>query len=78
MKTDYAEKMAIQIAKLIELDPPDLTNVSVEIIKKAISEAMVEQKFASIRIINEAPKDSNGMVDANLIIEKINSTKCCL
>lgn len=75
MKTDYAGKMAIQIAKLIELNPPDLTNVSVDIIKKAIIESMNEQKFADIRIINETPKDNNGKVDASLLIERLNQTK---
>lgn len=75
MKTDYAGKMAIQIAKLIELNPPDLTNVSVDIIKKAIVEAMTEQKFADIRLINEIQKDKDGKVDANLLIESINNSK---
>lgn len=75
MKTDYAGKMAIQIAKLIELNPPDLTNIAVDIIKKAIVEAMTEQKFADIRLINEIQKDKDGKVDANLLIESINNSK---
>lgn len=75
MKTDFAGKMAIQIAKLIGLNPPDLTNISVDIIKKAIIESMNEQKFADIRIINETPKDKSGKVDANLLIENINKSK---
>lgn len=75
MKNDYAGKMAIKIAKLIELNPPDLTNISVDIIKKAITEAMTEQKFADIRIINESEKDNNGKVDANLLIESLNNSK---
>ncbi|OFX49880.1 MAG: hypothetical protein A2046_16185 [Bacteroidetes bacterium GWA2_30_7] len=75
MKTDYAGKMAIKIAKLIDLNPPDLTNVYVDIIKKAIVEAMTEQKYSDIRIINETRKDNSGKVVANLLIDCINKSR---
>jgi len=72
MKT-YSQKSAVKIAKLLELNPPDMSNYVVDIIEKVISDAMKEQRLAEIRIINSIPKNDDGMIHIEEVIEKINA-----
>ncbi|HBF89141.1 MAG TPA: hypothetical protein DDX39_10905 [Bacteroidales bacterium] len=71
----YSEKLAIKVAKLLDMNPPDLTNFEVDIIVKVIDEAMHEQRMADIREVNSIERDENGMVYADQVIEKINENK---
>lgn len=69
----YSEKTAIKIAKLVGLNPPDISNVTVEIIKKTIDEAMREQKFADIQAVNSLTVDNFGCIKIEDAIDRINS-----
>lgn len=71
----YAEKLAIRVAKLLDLNPPDLTNFEVDTIVKVIEEAMHEQRMADIREVNTIQRNEDGMVFADQVIEKINGNK---
>jgi alpha-N-acetylglucosamine transferase len=71
----YSQKSAIKIAKLLELNPPDMSNYVVEIIEKVIVDAMKEQRLAEIRAINSIPKNENGMIHVEEVIDKINGCK---
>lgn len=73
--TTYSQKSAIKIAKLLELNPPDMSNYVVDIIEKVIVDAMKEQRLSEIRAINEIPKNEEGMINVEEVIEKIINSK---
>lgn len=71
----YSQKSAIKIAKLLEINPPDMSNYLVDIIEKVIVDAMKEQRLAEIRAINEIPKNDDGMINVEEVIDKIINCK---
>ena len=71
----YSQKLAIKIAKLLEINPPDLSNFEVDIIEKVIADAMKEQRLADIRAVNTILQTDEGMIHIEEVIEKINESK---